>query len=97
MTIKHTEGSWFVEKWNHPGHGEVTQVSAFSEDGNRVMRCVVESFNEEADARLIAATPELLEALKNLSELYDTDEGCRNLPEYQAARAAITKATGEAQ
>ena len=38
---------------------------------------------------------ELLEALRNLSDLYDTDEGCRSLPEYIAARAAIAKATGE--
>lgn len=38
---------------------------------------------------------ELLEALRNLSDLYDTDEGCRSLPEYIAARTAIAKATGE--
>ena len=38
---------------------------------------------------------ELLEALRNLADLYDTDEGCRSLPEYIAARAAIAKATGE--
>ena len=38
---------------------------------------------------------ELLEALRNLADLYDTNEGCRSLPEYIAARAAIAKATGE--
>ena len=45
--------------------------------------------------RLIAQRGELLEALRNLADLYDTDEGCRSLPEYIAARAAIAKATGE--
>lgn len=47
-----------------------------------------------ANARLIAAAPDLLEALKDLADLYDTDEGCRSLPEYIAARAAIAKAIG---
>lgn len=48
-----------------------------------------------ANARLIAAAPELLEALVALTALYDTDEGCRSILEYQNANAAIAKATGE--
>lgn len=48
----------------------------------------------KANARLIAAAPDLLEALRNISDLYDSDEGCRSLPEYIAARAAIAKAIG---
>ena len=34
---------------------------------------------------------ELLAALKGMVALYDTDEGCRSLPEYQAARDAICR------
>ena len=34
---------------------------------------------------------ELLEALTGMVALYDTDEGCRSLPEYQAARTAICR------
>lgn len=41
--------------------------------------------------RLHSLNAELLEALRNLAKLYDTDEGCRSLPEYIAARAAIAK------
>jgi hypothetical protein len=49
----------------------------------------------EANARLMAAAPELLSALQAIADLYDTDEGCRSTPEYINARAAIKKATGE--
>ena len=37
---------------------------------------------------------ELLEALKDMVALYNTDEGCRSLPEHQAACAAIARAEG---
>ena len=57
---------------------------------------------EEANARLIAAAPDLLEALEGLlvfAEAAETkalvgDEGC--LWPVECARAAIAKATGEA-
>jgi hypothetical protein len=45
--------------------------------------------------RLHEANQAMLEALKSLADLYDTDEGCRSLPQYIAARAAIAK--GEAK
>lgn len=45
-------------------------------------------------ADLIAAAPDMLEALQALSSLYDTDEGCKSLPEYINAVAAINKALG---
>lgn len=41
--------------------------------------------------RLHAVNDELLGALKAITALYETDEGCRSLPEYIAARAAIGK------
>ncbi|WP_236233656.1 hypothetical protein [Pseudomonas tohonis] len=44
---------------------------------------------------LLAASTALLEALEAITDLYDTDEGCRSTPEYIAARAAIAKARGE--
>lgn len=43
----------------------------------------LEAVKEERD--------ELLAALKGMVALYDTDEGCRSLPEYQAARTAICR------
>lgn len=32
----------------------------------------------------------LRKALSDIADLYDTDEGCRSLPEYIAARAALS-------
>lgn len=50
-------------------------------------------FNQEANARLIAAAPDLLDALK---ELLDQDEhGEDEIWVRNKARAAIAKATGE--
>jgi hypothetical protein len=52
---------------------------------------------EKADARLIAAAPELLEALKRLLGAYERLKPLQSLvsdPEKQA-QAAIAKATGE--
>ena len=46
--------------------------------------------------RLHELNQEVLGALKDLADLYDTDEGCRALPEYINARAAIAKAGGAA-
>lgn len=52
--------------------------------------------NSEANACLIAAAPELYEALEGLRLLYETDEGCRSTPEYVAALSALSKARGKA-
>lgn len=44
-----------------------------------------------ADGDLIAAAPDLLEALKNIM---DGVAGCEREPKWETARAAIAKATG---
>ena len=51
----------------------------------------------EANARLIAAAPDLLEALRELTiaaEAAGWDQDRQNLPSLNIARAAISKATG---
>jgi len=48
----------------------------------------------EADARLIAAAPELLEALENLLKVHEGEGGTQHHA-GDMARAAISKAKGE--
>jgi hypothetical protein len=61
------------------------------------------SNNKEGDARLIAAAPELLAALEDMTDRYARamkDSGVSHYPEamveIRSARAAIAKATGGA-
>lgn len=49
---------------------------------------------QEANARLIAAAPELLYALRGLVAAYGFDDPTRESPWFKDARAAIAKAEG---
>ena len=90
---KHTPGPWNV------GHedentGEIEVIS----DGRPYVCLVLPGAIDEvtpANARLIAAAPELLEALQ-VAELALRERGLRACGEYKQIEAAIAKATGEA-
>lgn len=43
-------------------------------------------------SQLVERVKELEGALRWLADLYDTDDGCRSIPQYVAARAALSKA-----
>jgi hypothetical protein len=87
-TLKHTPGPWNViykHKYNEWHVSVPTSTGsmkwALFDDGIR-------SENPEADARLISAAPDLLEALRKIVHDWDGE------PEDMAdARAAIKKAT----
>ena len=49
----------------------------------------------EANARLIAAAPDLLAALREYVERHEAEGNPAGLPEYELASAAIAKATGD--
>lgn len=75
---KHTQGPWFVDKQGAP---TIRQA-----DGTVISGVP----NNYADAHLIAAAPDLLDALKALVDTYGSVKG----PLIQAALAAIAKAGG---
>lgn len=94
MTSKHTPGPW---KHRHtPLRGIANDVYCvdWSEDQEEVAEVV----HGEANARLIAAAPDLLEALQVLDALWCENEsgGLDFSLAIDRARAAIAKATGDA-
>lgn len=110
---KHTQGPWVV----HEGD-EIDVRSANPADLAQapIYYCIAENigghvhgenfddYSEvEANARLIAAAPELLEALEGMIEVYGSEGDVDGLPKHEVelnliafARAAIAKARGEA-
>jgi hypothetical protein len=94
---KHTPGPW---TWQEGDGNEMPKLIAGDKevcnfgDDTTYYPSKGEPPND-ADARLIAAAPELLEALRHIEGVALADEP-RDLPGIvQTARAAIAKATGE--
>ncbi len=87
---KHTPGPWSVGNY-------IFHASAYSEGVRPVhakKRGLIASAKREADARLIAAAPELLEALETC-EAFLLSAGLASSDAYSEVCAAIAKATGE--
>ena len=87
QTTQHTPGPW--EKFFYKGH-ETWMVRGgkgltLAELANH------ETEDSEANARLIAAAPDLLEACQSLVAAYDGWDSV--IPSVRAARAAAVKAT----
>lgn len=95
--FKGTPGPWVASKTDRSigpvsrdddqSYGMILPVAWVEFDGNDAY--------QQANANLIAAAPDLLEALQELAFLCEHDEGCRELTEYKRAKAAISKALGE--
>ena len=91
MTTKHTPGPWRVagrETRNLPH----SLVAADTLLARVYSKCFGDEVEETANARLIAAAPDLLAALKGV--LADLD-GLKMRPQFNAAHAAVAKATGD--
>lgn len=99
MSAHFTPGPWKVSHDEYAGHYDVSTFDP--ERGSEAIAQVLYANNEpggrgEADARLIAAAPALLEALGWL-ESYLRDTPHHNAPAAANARAAIALAKGEAK
>lgn len=85
---KHTPGPWNIDK-DDSGNGVSANVNGSRYWITGVIQEPGKEFSDEANARLIAAAPDLLEALQNIVE------SGLSTSRISAARAAIAKATGE--
>ena len=83
---KHTPAPWLVKPWESNDSQFRAEIQ-FGDDGECVSDCVYSL----KDAQLIAAAPEMLEALKNLKESTRTTM----LPSsWEQVNEAISKAEG---
>jgi hypothetical protein len=108
MKAKYTPGPWEAE--NNGQFWEIVPKNRVSAQPYRIGDvCASDPENpnsgiQEANARLIAAAPELLEALLELDEAYcragtnlTRSERAEDRRRLMKARAAVAKATGEAK
>jgi hypothetical protein len=94
MSIKqHTPGPWYIAGEITDRFGDTTIIK----DADREVVCEInEDDYDENNANLIAAAPELLEALDEFLSIDDwVDSDIAPLSLVDKARAAIAKARGE--
>jgi hypothetical protein len=108
MEAKHTKGPWTTARDNHitlgiPGFGDREDMRIVSGNAQGMEQDVayvraVDDDNGNANAALMAAAPEMYEALQGLlSIMYEHPEhglctGPRASEEIEAARSALSKA-----
>lgn len=98
---KHTPGPWSIGTPNAKEYGEVG-VHGPGEYGFIICDLQADGYDEKtqkANASLIAAAPDLLEALEGVTDMAADmipSMGFAGLALIEAARAAIAKARGEA-
>lgn len=93
---RHTPGPWSVDEYTSGDSmfGFSPACAVMCRDNNKVI-CEIPDYTigqfDREDARLIAAAPDLLEALEHILK------GALSLPRFaeEQARAAIAKATGK--
>jgi hypothetical protein len=96
---KHTPGPWRLDDGSSPGTADLVASNyhfvdagcGFHVEGHRDRGFSIAGVLSTADARLIAAAPELLAALQAVVLVAD-----RKTAEFDLAHAAIAKATGSA-
>lgn len=95
---KHTPGPWEVADADGQTSGDDIQDHIYSPEGLCVARCYdVQAVEQtKANARVTAAAPDLLDALRQIVDAYDKAIGV-TLPKSSLAlaRAAIAKAEGQ--
>ena len=97
MTTQHTPAPWSVEIDHHTAAPEFIRAYVDGEMYDLASVLCDETGNATANARLIAAAPDLLELARQVVLAADQNEGSIPADIVSGARAAIAKATGEAR
>lgn len=83
--MKHTAGPWCAR--------EGPDTAWYIEPVDPTVKpCIVGTTvggNDEANAKLMAKSPELLQALKDLVALYNNDDGDLTFPQYTVAKQLV--------
>ena len=86
---KLTPGPWHIERYKEPYTSLLDTYIVVSSEGLIVAKCGTGDFEIPDNANLIAAAPELYEALEMMLEFPKAG------PSTSTARAALAKARGE--
>jgi hypothetical protein len=93
MTHTHTHGPWHITD-----EGSQIVIQTFSNHPTGTLARIYRTDElANSDARLIAAAPELLEALQMLMPQEPQEADSYERAMWEAARAAIVKATGRGE
>jgi hypothetical protein len=93
MSTQHTPGPWVVYDDSNDGKTNRIEIVAMGKTVARIYHSVPKE--DLPNALLIAAAPDLLEALNTWLKQYSAEE-YEDCPEVVQTRAAIAKATGAA-
>ena len=89
MKHEHTPGPWTIQ------HGASPRVYLIdSPQGHAIGEIVYSDTRNPSDAQLIAAAPDLLQALNGMLQLFADTQDMEDYETVQFARAAIYKAIG---
>jgi hypothetical protein len=97
MSTQHTPGPWKVKAGSNAVLAGRKQICSHVNAASVLPVNIVQDYEiATANARLIAAAPDLLEALKDIVEFWDSIVPTDAVNQMHInARAAIAKATGE--
>jgi hypothetical protein len=89
MKTEHTPAPWTIQ------HGENRRVYLINDRaGHAIGEIVYSDTRNPSDAQLIAAAPELLQALNGMLQLFADTQDMEDYETVQLARAAVYKAIG---
>jgi hypothetical protein len=97
---KHTEGPWTVRTFYREGMDGARYYIDGADGATFADICGVDPREDRANARLIAAAPDLLACVQNVLDAGDDNADAREICDYidwTALRAAIAKAEGGQQ